>query len=92
MAFRTRIRRVRFKAGGELRVLHRPPAHHENEAISLIEETLRELRDGSAIAVGIVLVRKNGNVATAWDGADNCHHQLSSGAARLANRLASEQD
>ena len=93
MAFRTRIGRVRLKAGGELRVLHRPePVSGAAEAIELIEHTLRGLREGRVLAVAIVEVRENGAVATAYNGQENSYHQLSSGAARLANRLASEQD
>ena len=93
MPFRTRIGRVRLKAGGDLRILHRPdPAHGTAEAVDLIEGTLRGLREGRVLAVAIVEVRANGAVATAYNGREGCYHQLSSGAARLANRLASEQD
>lgn len=60
-----------------------------SDAIELVEEVLSHLRSGEAVAVAIVEVLKAGNVATSYC-ASQSYHQLNSGAARLAARLASE--
>lgn len=57
------------------------------DAIELLEGTLARLRRGESVAVALVEVFANGGVGTAYC-KSNHYHQLNSGAARLAARLA----
>lgn len=58
-----------------------------DDAIELVEGLLERLRSGDALAVAIVEVRRDREVATAYSASDQ-YHYLNSGAARLAARLA----
>lgn len=60
-------------------------------AIELCEQLLERLKSGAAVAAAFVEVGANRGVATAWSQSMH-YHSLNSGAARLANRLASVVD
>lgn len=62
-----------------------------DDAVSLIKETLERAEKGEVIAVAIVEVRKARTVATAFS-KSHSYHELNSGAARLAASLASAPD
>jgi precorrin-4 methylase len=59
-----------------------------------LEGTLKDIqgrvKSGEIKAVGFVLVAYNGTVSTGWDNVIDAgsHHQLTSGAATLLNRLS----
>lgn len=58
-------------------------------AVSLVEEVLERLRSGVTLAVAVVEVKKGRLVATGWvDSPSGSYHELNSGAATLASRLA----
>lgn len=59
-----------------------------HEAVEIIEELLGRLKSGQSIAVAFIEVKKGGIVATCFSTDNDCFHQLNSGAASLANRLA----
>lgn len=64
------------------------PPYINNEAIQLVEELLYRLKSGQSIAVGLAEVYADGStVATAYSKSD-VYHQLCSGCARLASRIA----
>lgn len=60
------------------------------ECLELLEESISRVRAGETTSLAIVEVQKGGNVATCFH-CSGQYHQLNSGAARLAARLASEQ-
>lgn len=69
-----------------------PPEINE-EAVEAAEEVLARLKSGEAVAFAYVLVLKGRIVATGYvKGLAGCYHTLNSGAARLAHRLASEDE
>ena len=69
--------------------LHLADEPVNEDAVQMIEGLLERLRSGEAVAVAVVEVMKAGTVATAYSTSFS-YHQLNSGAARLASRLASE--
>lgn len=92
MAFRLRLRSVTFKDGrAPLRVFHgHKPAPINHDAIQLMEGVLDRLRSGEVVAVGLVEVKQRGVVGTAYSAGTGWYHELSSGAATLAVRFATE--
>ena len=59
--------------------------------VNLLEDVLRMAKDGDITAVAIVLVHRGRKTSGAWtSGAD--YHLLNSGAARLATKLAMDDD
>lgn len=76
---------------GELVKLVPKPTSNEamvnSDAVELVEGLLERLRSGEAVAVALVEVQKGNVVATAFS-KSMYYHQLNSGAARLAARLA----
>lgn len=64
-----------------------PQKNHD--AIELTETVLEKLKDGTTVAVGLVIVHRDRGVATAYSKSEN-YHELLSGAARLMSRLANE--
>lgn len=73
----------------ELRVLDDRPVN--SDALQLAEATVERIKSGEVIAVAIVEVRRERTVAIAYSRSDQ-YHLLNSGAARLANRIASEPE
>ena len=59
------------------------------DALELAEQILARVRNGETVSLAVVEVRRDRSVACAWSSGDS-YHRLNSGAARLANRLASE--
>lgn len=59
------------------------------DAIELCEGVLERLRSGESVAFGFVEVLRGHRVVTGWSKSE-VYHLLNSGAARLANRIASE--
>lgn len=57
------------------------------QAIEIVEILLANLQSGAVVAIGIVGVRNSGEVTTAYSHTTQ-FHQLNSGAAILANRIA----
>jgi hypothetical protein len=66
--------------------------HNEiNEvAVQEVEGLLERLKSGDSTAVGVVEVKRGNYVATFYV-AGRHYHELNSGAARLANRIAREE-
>ena len=58
------------------------------EAVDLVEGLLADIRSGEVVAVGFVAVKSGGVVATSYSHRAE-YHQLNSGAAVLAHRIAS---
>lgn len=59
------------------------------DAVSLLEETLARVRSGETISIGIVETHRNRGVSTTYTSPPGgSYHLLNSGAARLAARLA----
>ena len=71
-----------------LKVVEFTPQKNQ-DAIELTEMALEKLREGTAVAVGLVLVLGDRAVTSAYSKTDN-YHELLSGAARLVARLANE--
>ena len=69
--------------------LHSAPALVSEDALELAEQILARVRNGETVGLAVVEVRRDRSVACAWSQGDS-YHRLNSGAARLANRLASE--
>lgn len=69
--------------------LHAAPSLVSEDALELAEQVLARIRSGETVSLAVVEVRKDRSVACAWSQGDS-YHRLNSGAARLANRLASE--
>jgi len=67
-----------------------PPAKREpnQRAIEMVEGLLERVKSGEVCAVAFVQVEPCGDVGTAYASGD-WHHQLASGAGRLAYRLVS---
>lgn len=61
------------------------------DALELAEQTVERIKAGEVIAVAIIEVRKARTVATAIS-ASSAYHELNSGAARLAARLANDPE
>lgn len=61
------------------------------DAVELVEQLLERLWSGEVVDVALVQVTRDGSVSTVWSKGES-YHRLNSGAARLANRLASEED
>lgn len=62
-----------------------------DDIIDLLEEALERAKAGESVGIGIIEVRVGRTVATALSYTD-CYHLLMSGAARLAHRLAAQED
>ncbi|MCV9940924.1 hypothetical protein OIU35_31625 [Boseaceae bacterium BT-24-1] len=60
-------------------------------ALELVEETMARVKTGEVIAVAIIEVRKARTVATSIS-TSSAYHELNSGAARLAARLATDPE
>ncbi|MGE0751850.1 MAG: hypothetical protein AB7F39_06685 [Variibacter sp.] len=60
------------------------------DAIKLAEEALHRLKSGRSCALAVVLVDEDGCVTAAWSRSTS-YHQLNSGAARLAARIALQE-
>ena len=89
--FRVKLRAVRFKGGGEVRLLpKRPKPDAINErAIAMAEEVLTRLRSGETVAVGFTEVRTNGTTSTGYCLQGN-HDRMVSAVQTLAFRLQDE--
>lgn len=74
--------------GPKLVMVERPV---NNDALALAEGTLARIKAGECIGVAIVEVLTQGVVASAWSAGDH-YHQLNSGCARLASRVAMDTD
>lgn len=62
-----------------------------DDAVRLLEESLARAKSGDVIGVAVVEVRRARTVATAFSKSET-YHELNSGAARLAQSLASMPD
>jgi hypothetical protein len=62
--------------------------YRNGKAIALARRACRELESGEAIGIGLVVVKRSGYVATAWESppSRDAHH-LHSGAHVLAHRI-----
>ena len=78
---------LRSHGGPFLSIIPFPSASTNSDAIALIEGTLERLRSGETVAVAVVEVLADGAVVTHYSESEY-YHQLNSGAARLAARLA----
>lgn len=67
------------------------PRPVNSDALAVVEEVLARVRAGEVTAVAIVEVNPAGRVSTHWSGSDH-YHQLNSGCARLAHRIAAAED
>jgi hypothetical protein len=67
----------------------RPPAPINADAVELVSGTLERLQKGIVVAVAIVEVYANGDVAT-HASTNNRYHHLLSGISRLMARMAME--
>jgi hypothetical protein len=82
-----RIGKVIRRGGATVRVLRPGLVTPSQEAIELVDGVLARLKSGESVAAAIVEVKPGGLVAQGWSGGPY-HHELSSGAATLAWRLA----
>ena len=65
------------------------PREVNQEAIEIVEDVLARLKSGESLAVAVVEIRQGRTVGTAYSASDY-YHELNSGAARLAARIAME--
>lgn len=56
-------------------------------SVEILEAALQDVREGEAVAIGIVIAYRDGTVSTEWS-RDGKVHFLTSGAATLLHRLA----
>lgn len=63
---------------------------NKSDLIEHLEFLLANAQEGRITAIAVVDVNTNGVVGSAYFGIAGTYHQLCSGAARLANRIASE--
>lgn len=59
------------------------------DCLELLQEAVNRVLTGDTAAVAVVEARRGGQVTYAWTSTSDCYHQLNSGAARMAARLAS---
>jgi hypothetical protein len=85
---RCRIGLIKFKAGGEMRVLD-TPRQGDPDVIDMLVNLLDRARRGDLVAFAMVSVRDDGTVGTGWTmGSNTDHfHELASGALTLAHRM-----
>ncbi len=83
-----RIGKIRMKGGGaEIRVLQ-TVNQGSPEVIDMLIDLLDKARAGKLVALGIVTIKPDRTVGTAWADAEHRHfHELSSGALRLSCRM-----
>jgi hypothetical protein len=85
-----RIGRVRFKSGGEMRVLETRP-QGDPEVLEMLIDYLDRARRGELVALAVVSVNPDGTVATAWGGGEGAYyHYIASGAATLLYRIGAD--
>jgi hypothetical protein len=85
-----RIGRVRFKSGGEMRVLETRP-QGDPEVLEMLIDYLDRARRGELVALAVVSVSPDGIVATGWGGGGGgYYHEIVSGAATLLHRMGSD--
>lgn len=71
--------------------LHVIAVPKNDEAIAMCEIVLERLRTGESVAFGFVEVTRERTVTIGWARSE-VYHLLNSGAARLACRIAAEND
>lgn len=82
-----RVAKVKFKNGGEIRILETRPAGNP-QIIDLLLGLLDRARNGELVGFGMISVNPRGTVGTAWvSDSGRHHHELASGALTLAHRI-----
>lgn len=67
------------------------PSGAEPDVIAALEELLEDARAGNISAVGVVMVRPNGEIGTRTRNPGRFRHQLVAGAAYLMNDIISAE-
>lgn len=87
-----KIGRVKFKSGGEMRLLDCPTVG-EPDVIEMLVDLLRDARKGAVVSFGFVVVCEDGSVETGWAYGDaETYHHMHSGAVILVSRLTEAGD